>query len=212
MQYYLMVIPGVLLALTFHELSHGYVACLLGDPTAKSQGRLSLNPIVHIDVIGLICMIVAGIGWAKPVPINPAYFNMRNRKLGVALVSLAGPVSNMLLAFVCLFISILILCVSTNTILLALAEFLYTTAILSIGLAAFNLLPIPPLDGSKVLMPFLPNRVIAFFMRYEGYIRFFLMAVLLLGLLDGVIMYIRNTIAAFLSAGVYWLLGLAGVF
>jgi len=105
LQYYLLVIPGVLLALTFHELSHGYVAYLLGDPTAKSQGRLSLNPIVHIDVIGLICMVIAGIGWAKPVPINPANFNMRNRKLGVALVSLAGPVSNMLLAFMCLFIN-----------------------------------------------------------------------------------------------------------
>ena len=98
------MIPAVLIVITLHELSHGFAAYLLGDNTAKDRGRLTFNPIAHIDIFGFLCMLVAGIGWAKPVPVSPYNFKMKNKKIGMAITALAGPLANLVLAFVFLFI------------------------------------------------------------------------------------------------------------
>lgn len=166
-------------------MSHGWAAYALGDKTAYNAGRLTLNPLDHIDPIGFLCILVAGVGWAKPVPINPFYF--KKRKQGIALTALAGPAANILLCFFCFFVAYGILFFSTNRILEAVAQFLIITASISAGLAVFNLIPVPPLDGSKILYPLLPNRVLAKIMPYEGTIRLVLLVVVFLGALDGVI-------------------------
>ena len=155
-------LASVFLCLTVHESCHGLAAYGLGDPTAKRQHRLSLNPLRHIDWFGLAMMVVAGFGWAKPVPVNPNYF--KNPKRGMALTALAGPVSNFLLALV-LLLGVRIFWVSAagSTWMMFLVE----TAILSIGLGVFNLIPVPPLDGSKVLFAVLPDRAYDFVLRYE---------------------------------------------
>ena len=153
---------SVFLCLTVHETCHGLAALALGDPTAKRARRLSLNPLRHIDWFGLLMMVTVGFGWAKPVPVDPRYF--RRPKQGMALTALAGPVSNFLLALVLLFAGRLVYDYApyseANQRLLT---FLLTTAILSLGLGLFNLIPIPPLDGSKVLWTYeLFCRVVGF--------------------------------------------------
>lgn len=155
---------GVLLCLTVHETCHGLAAYALGDPTAKRMQRLSFNPLHHIDWLGLASMLICGFGWAKPVPVDMRYF--KNPKAGMAATALAGPVSNFLLAFASLFFASLFY----RADIAAMAwvfYFLQTTAILSIGLGLFNLIPIPPLDGSKVLFALLPERAYYALMRYE---------------------------------------------
>ena len=152
---------AVLLCLTVHETCHGLAAYALGDPTAKRMNRLSLNPLHHIDWLGLASMLICGFGWAKPVPVDMRYF--KNPKAGMALTALAGPASNFLLALLMLFIASLF---HTGGWIVS---FLLTTAILSIGLGLFNLVPIPPLDGSKVLFSLLPQRAYYTLMRYERY-------------------------------------------
>lgn len=159
----LLRILSVLLCLVLHELCHGAAAYALGDPTAKMEHRLSLNPLHHIDWLGLAAMLFIGVGWAKPVPINPNYF--KKPKQGMALTALAGPVSNFLLAFL-LIADLRFIYHGTMT---ALCEFLLDTAMLSTGLGLFNLLPIPPLDGSKILAALLPDRAYRWLMRYERY-------------------------------------------
>ena len=160
---------AVLLCLSVHETCHGLAALALGDPTAKARHRLSLNPLRHIDWLGLAMMFVAGFGWAKPVPVNPNYF--KHPKQGMAISALAGPASNFLLALLAMLISRLIyLYAPYNAVWQTVFDFcLYTVAPLSIGLGLFNLLPLPPLDGSKVLAMFLPDRAYAVWMRYERY-------------------------------------------
>ena len=162
-------VAAVLLCLTVHETCHGLAAFALGDPTAKSMHRLSLNPLHHIDWFGLLMMFTAGFGWAKPVPVDPRYF--KKPKEGMALTSLAGPVSNFLLAFLLIFISKLIYLYAPYTPMwdTVFTFCLYTVAPLSIGLGLFNLLPIPPLDGSKVAAVLLPDRLYVQLMRYERY-------------------------------------------
>lgn len=162
-------VAAVFLCLTVHETCHGLAAYALGDPTAKAMHRLSLNPLRHIDWLGLVMMFAAGFGWAKPVPVNPQYF--KKPKQGMAVTALAGPVSNFLLAILAMLISKVIYLyvpysVGTETVF----DFcLYTVAPLSVGLGLFNLLPIPPLDGSKVLAVLLPDRAYVQLMRYERY-------------------------------------------
>ena len=169
---------AVLLCLTVHETCHGLAAYALGDPTARDRHRLSLNPFRHIDWLGLAMMLAAGFGWAKPVPVDPRYF--KRPKQGMALTALAGPVSNLLLALLAVFLSREIYVRGTWIPMEArifLFQFLlYTLAPLSIGLGLFNLLPIPPLDGSKVLGAFLPDRTYFGLMRYERYGMFLLLA------------------------------------
>ena len=160
---------AALLCITLHELSHGFVAWRLGDPTAKNAGRLTLNPIRHLDVVGLLMMLVAKVGWAKPVPVDPRYF--KKPKQGMALTALAGPVSNFVLAVLAMLISkVIYLYAPYSAAMDVVFSFcLYTLAPLSIGLGLFNLIPIPPLDGSKVLAAFLPDRQYITLMRYERY-------------------------------------------
>ena len=167
---------AVLLCLTVHETCHGLAAYALGDPTARDRHRLSLNPFRHIDWLGLAMMLAAGFGWAKPVPVDPRYF--KRPKQGMALTALAGPVSNFLLALLAVFLSreIYAHVPYSRGGVLAFEFLLYTLAPLSIGLGLFNLLPIPPLDGSKVLGAFLPDRAYFGLMRYERYGMFLLLA------------------------------------
>ena len=161
-------VAAVFLCLTVHETCHGLAALALGDPTAKSMHRLSLNPLHHIDWLGLALMFTVGFGWAKPVPVNPNYF--RKPKQGMALTALAGPVSNLLLAVLLLLGARLTLAHYVDTAFCSgLLNFLAMTAYMSIGLGLFNLIPISPLDGSKVLFAFLPDRAYMTLMRYEKY-------------------------------------------
>lgn len=161
-------LAAVLLCLTVHETCHGLAAYALGDPTARRAHRLSLNPLRHIDWFGLLMMFAAGFGWAKPVPVNPNYF--KKPKQGMALTALAGPVSNFLLALLMLLAARIFCDVAayseTNQRIL---DFLLMVAVLSIGLGLFNLVPIPPLDGSKVLFAVLPDRAYDWLMRNERY-------------------------------------------
>ena len=144
-------------AITVHEYAHGYVAYKLGDPTAKYAGRLSLNPLSHLDPIGALCMVFFRFGWAKPVPVNPMYF--KDRKRDNALVALAGPVSNVILAFASTILTALYYVLILQKYPNFLTSFIFTVfiqlAVVNISFAIFNLLPFPPLDGSKILGAFL---------------------------------------------------------
>ena len=188
---------AVLLCLSVHETCHGLSALVLGDPTAKARHRLSLNPLRHIDWLGLAMMFVAGFGWAKPVPVNPNYF--KKPKQGMAVTALAGPASNFLLALLAMLISRLIyLYAPYNPVWQTVFDFcLYTVAPLSIGLGLFNLLPLPPLDGSKVLAMFLPDRAYAVWMRYE---RYGMLVLLVLSFADIGSSFISNAILGVYSA------------
>ena len=200
------VIPS-LLCITLHELSHGLVAYKLGDPTAKLAGRLTLNPLKHLDPMGMLMMLVFHVGWAKPVPVNMNRFC--NPKRGMALTALAGPASNLIIAAVFLFLYGL--CYSplrgnaTGRYFLQMIEL---TATISIGLAVFNLLPIPPLDGSKILFSFLSDERYRWLMRYERF-GFAILAVLLfIGLLDGPLELLRSGVLDAIAAAARPLAGL----
>ncbi len=163
------VIPA-LICITLHELSHGFVAYKLGDNTAKNMGRLTLNPIKHIDLFGLVMMVAFKFGWAKPVPVDMR--NFKNPKRDMAITALAGPVSNIIIGCVALFVLGLIWvpCFKNNSELgYAVIKMVYTTAYLSVALAVFNIVPIPPLDGSKVLFSLMSDSAYMKLMRYERY-------------------------------------------
>ncbi len=173
-----------LLCITVHELSHGYAAYRLGDPTAKNAGRLTLNPLKHIDIIGLVVMLVAHVGWAKPVPVDIRYF--KNPKKGMVLTALAGPASNFILAAVILALGSLVFYFGPeNQVTVYILLFLCYTAVLSVGLGLFNLIPIPPLDGSKVLSVILPGQIYYRYLRYERYLMLVVVALAWLGAFSG---------------------------
>lgn len=166
-------IPGVLLAITFHEFAHGYAAYKLGDNTAKNEGRLNLNPLNHLDPIGTLMLLLAGFGWGKPVHVNPTnYTRKMSMEKGEAIVSVAGPLTNIILAFI-------LALIYEALIKFASAEFLVSTVgyvikliiesaiSINIGLGVFNLIPLPPLDGSKIIMPFLPYNAKQWFRNNE---------------------------------------------
>ncbi len=171
-------------ALPFRECVKAWVASLLGDRTAKNQGRITLNPAKQLDLFGSIAMLLVGFGWGKPVLVNPR--NFKNPKAGMAIFSLAGSVSNLLLAYVLLIIYRTLEFFSANNSFNApiTIEILGTMVLLNIGLAVFNLLPIPPLDGSRIAMLFLSPKKYFQIMQYERYIFIGLIAVLWLGILD----------------------------
>ncbi|MCL2087950.1 MAG: site-2 protease family protein [Oscillospiraceae bacterium] len=172
--------------LPFHEFAHAYAANKLGDPTARYQGRLTLNPVKHLDLMGSIMIMLAGIGWAKPVPVNPV--NFKNRKNGMMMVAAAGPLSNLFLAFVFMIISKLLWYSGINPeLLVSVISFLNLFILMNITLAVFNLLPIPPLDGSRIITLFLPSRTYFKIMEYERYIFIILIFLLFSGVLRGVI-------------------------
>lgn len=173
----------VFCCLPVHELAHGYVAYKLGDDTAKKQGRLTFNPFAHLNPIGTIMIFLFGIGYARPVPVNPNRF--KNPKGGMALVAIAGPLSNLLMAFMFNFVYIALAANFNMTGFMgAVMYFFYFAAWVNITLAVFNLFPIPPLDGSKVLAALLPNRIYNKYMMYERYIMIALFVLLFTGVLD----------------------------
>ncbi len=166
-------IPGVLIAITFHEFAHGLAAYRLGDNTAKMEGRLSLNPLDHLDPIGTLMLLVAGFGWGKPVHVNPSNYTRKiSMEKGEAIVSVAGPAMNLLLAIVFTiiyfalykFMDITFLTSTIGSIIMLLIQ--YTISI-NIGLGIFNLIPLPPLDGSKIITPFLPYKAKEWFQNNE---------------------------------------------
>ena len=194
----LMSIPGLLLAITFHELAHGYAADALGDPTPRASGRLSLNPIAHLDPIGTLMLIVFRFGWAKPVPVNPMYF--RDREKGMLLTGLAGPAANIALAVVSMYFLMQFRVIQATV---------YGTMLVwafryNIWLAVFNMIPIPPLDGSHVVRALIPynsplRRTISVLDQYGWMILFILlMTGILASILFPVSTFIQNTIIALL--------------
>lgn len=192
---------GVLICLTVHETCHGLAAYALGDPTAKRMKRLSFNPIHHIDWLGLASMVLCGFGWAKPVPVDMRYF--RNPRLGMAVTAIAGPLSNFLLALGMIFGASVIASgvVGYSSFWLWMFEFMLMTAGLSIGLGLFNLVPIPPLDGSKIAGAILPERVYYILMRYERYGMLLLLAIIWLDI-GG------SFLTSAIEAVYYWMIGL----
>ena len=202
----LMRLIAVFLCLTVHETCHGLAAYALGDPTAKREHRLSLNPLHHIDWVGLACMLVLGFGWAKPVPVDMR--NFKNPKAGMALTALAGPVSNVVLAYaavvLCNFVMFLADRLGSTWLLLALAQFFVYVEIISAGLAVFNVFPIPPLDGSKVLFALLSDRAYDRLMRYEKYGMGLLMALLVTGAIDRPLGAMRDWLLTWLNSLGAW--------
>lgn len=185
--YYAMLAAASLISITLHECAHGYTAYLLGDPTAKNSGRLTLNPIKHIDPFGLIMLILLKIGYAKPVPVNPCYF--KDRKKGMRLVGLAGPAANLVLAFFAgKAVKMLVLSgIYSYNAKYCIAMFLLLFTQLNIGYAVFNLLPFPPLDGSKIFVSFLPESWEAVFYKYQQYFYFVILVLYFVGVLDKII-------------------------
>lgn len=182
----------IFFTLPIHEWAHGFAAYKLGDPTPKYQGRLTLNPFAHIDYIGALCILLCGFGWAKPVQINQRNFN--KPKLYMAITALAGPFSNLVSAFVALLLlnTLLFFVKSISTVMLLVASFLSFLAYINISLAVFNLIPIPPLDGSRLLSAFLPDRLYYKLMRYEQYIFYAVLALVLFGVLDRPLSYLTS--------------------
>lgn len=172
----LMMLPGLILALTFHEFAHAKMADRLGDPTPEDQGRLTLNPMAHMDPAGTICLLFAGFGWGRPVQVNPSYF--RNPVRDNMLVALAGPVMNFILAFI-LFVILAVLSLATPTLQAMLTtsvsawtviyQIIFYAAMLNVSLGVFNLIPVPPLDGSKIFAYFLKGKAREFLYTLEQY-------------------------------------------
>lgn len=194
----ILLAPPLLLALTFHEFAHGYVAYQLGDPTAKNLGRLTLNPLKHLDPIGTIAFFFIKFGWAKPVPVNPQYF--KDPKRDMLWVALAGPATNFVLAIVSaalakglwFFASQLPYSTMAEAILVPLNGMLIASVWINLVLCIFNFLPIPPLDGSRILMGLLPNRMAVSYMKFERYGFVLVLVLAFSGVLSKVIMPLIN--------------------
>jgi Zn-dependent protease len=184
-------IPAIVISLTFHEFSHAFAAYKIGDPTARNMGRLTLNPVKHLDPIGFICLLVMHFGWAKPVPVNPYNFRAVDYKTGMLLTALAGPMSNIILCF--LFDGLYFLIIAGIRYPIPwLLRFLDYLVVINASLAFFNLIPVPPLDGSKILSGLLPDRMSNALMMLEQYGHIFLMVLLISSLPSLIITPLRN--------------------
>ncbi len=190
---FIVIAVPLMYAIIFHELAHGWVALQMGDPTAKNQGRLSLNPLKHLDPVGTLMLFVVGFGWARPVPVNFSY--IRDYRKGLVLVSSAGIIANIIMAFLALFAYSLLSVPHTSKTGLLLASF----ARINIILAAFNLIPIPPLDGSKIVMGFAPPDIQAFLIRLERFGFLIVIGLLFLGVLNPVIDFLQWVILSIIS-------------
>ena len=207
----LLLIPAAMIALCVHEYAHGYVAFRLGDPTARSLGRLTLNPLRHLDPVGTLFMVVFRFGWAKPVPINPRYF--KDPRKGMALTAAAGPISNLIMAIIGALLAKLTV-LGGNAVLSILphqfvflffsrlADFFVLFHLLNISYCVFNLIPLPPLDGSRIFYVFLPPKWYFKVMKYERIIMIVLMIALWVGAFSGIL----STITGFLSNAIFSLL------
>ena len=212
----LLTLPIILLSLSLHETAHGFAAWRLGDPTAKYMGRLTLNPLRHLNPLGFLSMLLTGFGWANPVPINSRYFKKPRRD--IALTGLAGPVSNLLLALVFLLLLrfvgygwlLEVFLTSTSAFVAKIAYFsilfLYYGVQMNVVLAIFNLLPVPPLDGSRIFYVFLPPRLYYKVMQYERIITMAVLALLLLGPLSWLIQWLTELILK----GMFIMVGMRG--
>lgn len=190
------VAPAVLIALSLHEFAHGWASYMLGDPTPKAQGRISLNPLHHLDLVGTLLLFFVGFGWAKPVQVDSRYYE--NPKSDMVKVALAGPIMNFIVAFIAIFIFEILykLNIGINLLTGYILLLLQYIAIINIGLGIFNLIPIPPLDGSKVLMAVLPPQSYFSYMKYEQFGMIILIMFIYLGAFDGFLTTVRNATMA----------------
>lgn len=188
--------------LPIHEFAHALVSTKLGDQTARLSGRLTLNPLAHIDPLGAVLIIVAGFGYAKPVPVNPR--NFKNQKSSMALTAAAGPISNLIMSFLftlCYCLVYKFTNVADGSFADALAMFLWYAAQINVSLAVFNLLPIPPLDGSRIISLLIPDRYLYKFAQYERYLVYAVMILVLIGVFDRPMSFVSTSlIRAFLRA------------
>ena len=203
----LAVLVIILLILPFHEWAHAFTASLLGDKGIKQRGRLSFNPVSHIDPIGALCMLFFGFGWARPVPVDPRKF--KNPKVGMAITALMGPVANLVAGFAGLIIFNILykaafMFMYTNPVGMFISVFLRFYITVNVNLAVFNLLPIPPLDGSKILFTFLPDKAVEFCYRYQMFFFIALFLMISFGPLSGLLSYLSNG----LLRGMTWLASL----
>lgn len=198
--YYLIRALVTLVAIPFHEAGHALASWLLGDDTAKREGRLSLNPFAHFDLLGTLCMVFVGVGWAKPVSTDPR--NFKNPKVGMAFTALAGPAANLVLAYLAMVgWKLMYYWAPANQATLLAATFLQYMVSMNVGLAVFNLLPVPPLDGSRILLVALPQRIYFGLMRYERVILVVMLAAVWSGFLDAPLYYLNDLVWDLLSAG-----------
>lgn len=200
---------GVILAMTVHELAHGLVSYWMGDPTAKIEGRLSLNPFKHIDWIGLVCLLFCGFGWAKPVPVDARYY--KDAKTGIIWTSFAGPIANFLLSFICVFIFYALYKFIPYFMLTSAGSFISSaltyTGLISTGFGIFNLIPIPPLDGSKVLLSFLPDDKYYRIINGTPWMNILFIALIFSGALNYPLGMVRSQIIQFFEMIVKMILG-----
>lgn len=190
--YYVVRALAVLIIIPFHEAAHALVSWLLGDPTAKNAGRLSMNPLRHFDPLGTLCMLVGGVGWARPVGIDPRRF--RNPKVGMAVSAAAGPAANFLLGFVCTILYKVVWYASVGQAPQLVLDFLWYMITMNISLGVFNLIPVPPFDGSRIALLFLPRSLYFRIMRYERYIMAAVLILVLLGVLNTPLNFFVNAV------------------
>lgn len=206
----LLRLPIIFIAITVHEYAHGYAALKMGDPTAKLSGRLSMNPLAHMDIVGALSMLIFGFGWAKPVPINPN--NFKNHKKGTVIVSLAGPISNLFLAFLGSVLYGIFRRIGFGNFSSRFSEIFYgllaQLILLNVCFGIFNLVPFPPLDGAKIVGAFLPYKTYFKIMQYERYAFPILIVLMYLGIFDRILGVLITPIVSSLNALIALIAGL----